>query len=194
MSRFAAALICLVLSAFAVECMACQCGELPSEDEAWQNAAVVFQGEVVSIARVLSATASGEKELAYQVTFAVSREGKALGFRTRQLVQRSIGGGTCDGPFEVGRSYVVFAERNAYFPGTLRADVCHQPREHERTVARLTARSGADGLMDPGASRVNKIMANVVLHPKLWIAGVVGSIGLLLAGYLISKRRNSLGA
>ncbi|HET7460932.1 MAG TPA: hypothetical protein VFJ82_06780 [Longimicrobium sp.] len=98
----------------------CDCVGPRSDADAVRQNAVVFEGRPVRMRVVQQAPGLQ----AHVFTFAVTRVRKGTRARTVQ-VRTGVGGGDCGVSFEIGRSYTVYARRDAN--GRLVTYICSGP-------------------------------------------------------------------
>lgn len=98
----------------------CDCASPPNEADAVRRSAVVFRGRPVRSRMVYH----GDGHATRLFTFTVTRVRKGAPRRTVQ-VETGLGGGDCGVDFHRGRSYVVYARRDAN--GRLTTDICAAP-------------------------------------------------------------------
>jgi hypothetical protein len=114
----------------------CDCLTLPPLSDAVRTEApVIFEGKVVEIAeralhtqRATSGGGSGEvRPLGKEAVFGVSRVWSGV---TQKRATVSIDQGDCSFPFEVDRTYVVFARKDA--KGRLTTSICMRTAEADK--------------------------------------------------------------
>ena len=107
------------LAAAPAPAAACSCAGLPTEREATERAAAVFEGRVTRVRTVRSERGHRERS----VTFAVRRWRKGGEGRGRTVeIRTGMGGGDCGIAFSRRRSYTVYADQGG--DGRLRTGIC----------------------------------------------------------------------
>ena len=101
----------------------CTCGSKPSIKDSWETASQVFVGEVISMDTSDNIYSSyGSKVQLYTVRVLESYK---YGFNTENNIRTftNTGGGSCDRNFEVGKTYLIYADTR-HFATFLSASEC----------------------------------------------------------------------
>ncbi len=124
MRAYAKALLPSIVVFRAWSAVGCQCGYMPTAREALQTADVVFAGTVVSRTPVL-VRVLGDLIVAERDEFLVQASWRGTGAQRIALLQ---GLSNCSNYFEVGKRYLVFADRDAGVPGGFTSTICSPTR------------------------------------------------------------------
>ena len=101
----------------------CTCGSKPNIKDSWETASQVFVGEVISMDTSDNIYSSyGSKVQLYTVRILESYK---YGFNTENNIRTftNTGGGSCDRNFEVGKTYLIYADTR-HFATFLSASEC----------------------------------------------------------------------
>jgi hypothetical protein len=172
-SGFVLALIGLLITA--TPAVACDFDAPPPPQEALDEAAAVFSGEVIEIEPV----DDDPSEQYLAVTFDVHRVWKGVE-RSPVMVETHRDEATCGYPFEVGESYLVYAHSNG---SPLTTALYHRTRPLERANEDLEALGSgtevAESAPNDGDDAVGEFNIGILILVLVIISMIVATVMLL---------------